>query len=107
MSARPIEQKQRRRVAKSLRRSALPAYIDLVQFLISRGHAATKREARNLILAQHVRSESHILGIKREKVPGPTAVLEQALGREITMIEEDVVAPLVSASLRNTITVTT
>lgn len=106
MSKRPIEQKKRRRVSKALRRSSLPASIDLIDFLVSRGHASSKREARELILAKRVKSESHVLGLQRATVPGPKAQLELALGREITMVEEDVVAPFVSASLRNTITVT-
>jgi hypothetical protein len=105
MSARPIEQKQRRRVAKTLRRRPLPAYIDLVEWLVARGHAPTKRAARDLILAKRVRSESHTLGVQRERVPGPKAMLEYALGREVTMVEEDVVQPLVPANLRDTIIV--
>lgn len=105
MSRRSPEQKKRRRVAKSLRRSPLPASIDLVDYLVTRGHASTKRAARDLILAKKVKSESHVLGIKRASVPGPKAELELALGREVTMVEKDVVAPLVPASLRSTITV--
>ena len=105
MSKRPIEQKKRRRVAKSLRRASLPAYINLIDYLVTRGHAETRREACDLILSKRVKSESHVLGVKRESVPGPRAGLEMALGREITMVEKDVVSPFVSADLRSSITV--
>lgn len=105
MSHRPIEQKQRRRVAKALRRSTRPTSFDLIEYLMSRGYANTKREAREMILAKRVKSESHILGVKQAMVPGPKSELELALGREVTMVQKDVVAPIVPSSLRRSITV--
>lgn len=64
MSARPIERKQRRKAIRSLRRS-LPRYFDLVQWLIDHGHARTRREACEVILAERVKAASHTLGILR------------------------------------------
>lgn len=64
MSHRPIEEKKRRRVAKALRRRPLPARIDLIDWLTDRGHARTRRHAREIILASRVKSESHVLGIE-------------------------------------------
>lgn len=63
MAKRPIEAKKRRRVAKELRRRPLPAYFDLVQWLIDHGHARTRRTARKMILAKRVKSDSHPLGV--------------------------------------------
>ncbi len=63
MSKRPTEHKQRRRVAKALRRQKLPAYFDLVQWLVDRNYANTKRAAKQLILAHRVRANSHVLGV--------------------------------------------
>lgn len=97
MSHRPIEQKKRRRIAKELRREPLPARIDLVQWLMDRGHAKTKRQARELILAKRVRSDSHTLGVTTASVPGPTAVLDAMKGDPPTMVMKEVVAPYVDA----------
>lgn len=105
MSHRPIEQKKRRRVAKALRRKPLPAYFDLVEFLVSRSHAKSKRAARDLILAKKVRADSHTLGVTKAMVPGKTALLDVLSGREPTMVEEEVVAPLIDAKLRTNVTV--
>ncbi len=84
----------------------MPARIDLVQWLIDRGHATTKRAARDLILARKVKSESHVLGIAVEDVPTKTVYMDIALGREPQMERKEVVAPYVDARLRNTIVVT-
>lgn len=65
MSHRPIEQKKRRRVARTLRRRSLPVFFDLIQWLVDHEHAATKRAARAMILAKHVRYDSHPIGFKR------------------------------------------
>lgn len=66
MSKRPIEMKQRRKVMKAFRQQ-LPAYRDLVDWLVSRGHAKTKREARQLIKDGRVRVGSHVL--RQRRVP--------------------------------------
>ena len=105
MSHRPTEQKKRRRVAKALRRKPLPAYFDLVEFLVSRGHAKSKRAAHDLILAKKVKSDSHVLGVTKALVPGKTALLDVLSGREAAMVEQEVVAPLVDAKLRASVTV--
>lgn len=86
MSARPIEQKQRKRVSKALRRQPLPAYFDLVQWLIDHDYASTKRKARALILADRVRAGSHILGME-------------------TLNEQRVVSPYIRVDLRPDIVV--
>lgn len=62
MSARPIEAKQRRKAARALRRDVLPAYFDVVQWLIDNRHAKTKREAREIVLAGRVKADSHAVG---------------------------------------------
>lgn len=105
MSHRPTEQKKRRRVAKALRRTPLPAYFDLVEYLVSRGHAKSKREARDMILAKRIKSDSHVLGVTTQMVPSKTALLDSIAGRQPTMEEQDVVAPLLDTKLRSNITV--
>lgn len=79
MSRRPIEQKKRRRVAKALRRSLLPAYIDVVQWLIEHGHAKNRREAREIILAKRVQANSHTLGVGKVNVQTATGIKEQEI----------------------------
>lgn len=95
MSARPIEAKQRRRAAKALRRRPLPAYINLIDWLKDRRYASTTGEAKAIILAKRVKADSHPLGVKKMPVLQP----------DMTIKEEDVVAPLVPADLRGRITV--
>jgi hypothetical protein len=72
VSARPVEQKKRRRVAKAVRRQKLPAYFDLFQWLIDRGHAKSRREARELVLAKRVKADSHVIGVAEETVMTPS-----------------------------------
>lgn len=105
MSKRPIAQKKRKRVAKVFRRTPLPAYIDLVQWLVDHGHARTKREARDLILAKRVKAESHVLGVQKATVPATTAVMDVLMGREPRMEVREVVAPYVDAQHRRNIVV--
>jgi hypothetical protein len=95
MSSRPIEQKQRRRVAKLLRRTPLPAYIDLIEWLKDRGHAQTTGEAKKIILDGRVKADSHVLGIA--KIP--------MLQPDYSVKEEDVVSRHVDARHRGRITV--
>lgn len=94
MSKRPIETKRRRRVAKALRRRPLPAYFDLVQWLVEHDYAPTKRKARELILAKRVRANSHVLGVKQV----PVAVPVGPLGA-VEIKTQDAVAQYVSADL--------
>lgn len=100
MSARPIEAKRRRRVAKALRRRSLPAYFDLVQWLVDHDHVRTKREAREIILAKRVRANSHILGVK--SMPVATQVMRFG---KVEVKEQDVVVPFVATELRPDIVV--
>jgi hypothetical protein len=95
MSHRPIEEKKRRRVAKAFKRKSLPAYFDLVKWLVDHGHAKSKREARDVILAGRVKSDSHTIGV--EKLPWLDAA-----GNET---EKDFVFEHVPVALRQNITV--
>lgn len=105
MAHRPIEQKKRRKAIRALSRHPLPARINLIEWLMDRSHAGTRKEAQELILAKRVRTGSHVLGVVVDRVPGPTAAMEQALGRPQTLIEKEVVAPLVNAEFRKSIIV--
>lgn len=105
MSHRPIEAKKRRRTAKVFARTPLPAYLDLVQYLTDRGHANTKRQAREIILAKRVRADSHILGVGKSMVPTKSSAVDVLAGRAISFETKEVVEPFVSAKLRGRITV--
>jgi len=61
VSARPVEVKKRRRVAKALRKGRLPAYIDLVEYLLDRKMLPTKRYALLAIDNGYVKADSHPL----------------------------------------------
>ena len=75
MSKRPIRRKQANRLRHALRRTP-DQYRDLVSWLVSRGHAPSRRAARELILAGKVRYESHKLGFETvETLHGPEKVL--------------------------------
>lgn len=95
VSKRSITQKNLHRIAKQVRQP-LPAHIDLVQWLIDRGHAQTRGDARKIILAKRVKTESHVLGVK-------TVPVIQKDGKSVA--NEDVVAPYVPATLRKKIEV--
>jgi hypothetical protein len=69
MSHRPVQAKKIAKLRKLLRRE-LPAFIDPVEFIVSRGHARTKREARLLILGGKLRSESHKVGYGEYTIRG-------------------------------------
>lgn len=69
MSKRPIEQKQRRRIAKQFRRTTPPLWFDLAQWLQDHKHASTRKEAKTIILAEKVKSDSHVVGV--EQISGP------------------------------------
>lgn len=51
---------------RALTRRPLPAYIDLVQWLLDHGHARTKKQAREIILADRVMANSHTLGVGQQ-----------------------------------------
>lgn len=61
MSHRPTRVKAANRLRKSFRQ-VLPSYINLVDWLVDRKHARTKREARQMILDGRVKSDSHAIG---------------------------------------------
>jgi len=65
MAKRPIREKQLRRLRKTLSRTPLPAWIDLVWWLKFQGHADTTGPETRLMLGGKVRSESHIVGRER------------------------------------------
>jgi hypothetical protein len=96
MSHRPTSEKKLRRFRKQLRKNAsnVPALIDLVDYLRTRGHASTTGEARKIILAGRVRADSHTLGVRRV----PTMD-----GDKVAMV--DIVDPLIPADLRGAIQV--
>ena len=102
MAKRDIKRKQVNRLRKTLR-SSLPASIDLIQYLKDRGHAQTTGQAKAIILAGRVRADSHKLGIRKDRVPKPSAVRALMIGRPLTdddYEEQDVVDPFVPAKLR-------
>lgn len=94
MSHRPIEQKKRNRIAKMIRRQPLPAYFDLVQWLIDHGHARSKKEAREIILDKRVKANSHPVGFDTMQV--------FEAGK---LLEKDVVCPHVRVELKPDIVV--
>jgi hypothetical protein len=95
MSHRPIEEKKRRRVAKAFRRTPLPAYFNLIRWMIDHGHARTPREARQIILDRRVKSDSHVIGVEKVPVLGLLGKIE----------EEDMVFEHVPVEARSSITV--
>ena len=62
MAKRSIDDKKRRRVAKALRRTPLPAKFDLVEWLIFKGHAKNKKAAEGLILDRRVLAGDDVVG---------------------------------------------
>lgn len=93
MSHRPILTKKANRIRKALRRTP-PSNFDLVQWLLDHRYASTKREAREMLIAGKVKSESHVLG--REQMP--TLVKGQVK-------LEWAAQPIVSVSVRDKLTV--
>lgn len=93
MSQRPILKKKAARVRKALRRTP-PRNFDLVQYLLDHKHAKSKREAREMLVAGRVRSESHVLG--RAKVP--------TLVKGVVKLEY-IDAPIVPINLKSNLTV--
>jgi ribosome-associated protein YbcJ (S4-like RNA binding protein) len=65
MAKRPIKDKQFKRLRKAINRRPLPAYVDLVWWLRSRGHANTSGQAIRLMLDGKVKLESHVVGRER------------------------------------------
>lgn len=61
---------------RALRKGRLPAFIDLVDWLIERGHAQTVGGAQKLILAGRVRVDSHPIGVHTLELRGPDGKLK-------------------------------
>lgn len=97
MSKRPITEKQVRRIRKMMRQTP-PAQIDLVQWLISHGHADNAGQARAIIAAGRVQSESHPLG--REEIEEHRGMGVPGLGSQRYFGN-----PRIPANLRDTIVV--
>lgn len=98
MSHRPLEQKKLNRLRKALRQTP-PAKINLIHYLKLHRHAQTTGEAKKIILARRVRSESHVLGIEQGLVNEKTEKgdIEVKLG--------DVVQPFVMAAFKENLAV--
>lgn len=76
MAHRPIIDKRVKRMRRTLTKGRLPAFFDLADYLIERGHAKTVGEAYKLILREKVKADSHVLGIHELELPN-------ALGRPV------------------------
>jgi hypothetical protein len=96
MAKRDVKKKQAARLRKALTRTPLPAYIDLIKWLKTHGHAQTTTEARKLILAERVKSNANAIGILRN-VP-----VRQTDG---SIQKQDVVDPAVPVAMAENITV--
>lgn len=64
MSHRPIVRKKANRLRKALRRTP-DRHIDLVEWMVARHLAPTRKAARAMILDGKVKSESHTVGRDR------------------------------------------
>lgn len=64
MAKRPIAAKQAAKLAKTLRRTP-PPRINVVDWLITRKHAKSRKEAHRLIFDHRVRSGDEIVGVKK------------------------------------------
>lgn len=104
MSARPTRVKSANRMRKSFR--ATPkTYIDLIDWLKTRGHAQTTGQAKQILLDGRVKSESHVLGREKTLMPVELTIAQRVAGVTPKMEERFVVAPLVDARLRSTLRV--
>lgn len=97
MSKRTIVSKRMARLRKEFNRTPLPAYLDLINWTKDHSDATTNQQAIKLILAGKVKSESHVIGITEENQWDVT-------GTKVEKVK--VVTPRVSATLRDTLTVT-
>lgn len=82
MARRPIEQKKLRRLRKAINRKPLTAYVDIEDWLVTRGHAKSKREARQLMVDGKVKAESHTVGRERVAVRKPLTAIQTLRGEE-------------------------
>lgn len=106
MAKRPILQKKLARLRKSVNRQPLPVYIDLVDWLQTRGHATSNRKAVELLKDGKVKAGSHTVGRTRLPVQTPLTALEVLKGtkaKEPTL--QWVAQPLVRAAYCERLTV--
>jgi hypothetical protein len=111
MSHRPIARKRGDRMRKALRHTP-DRYFNLIEWLCDHGHAQTAGQARKIILARRVRSDSHVLGIRREPVLVPADGKKVnpfdktgAQQREMKVEVQDVCAPVIPVALRENLQV--
>lgn len=91
-----------RRLRKALNRQTPIAYIDLVDWLKTRGYAQTSGKARELLTDGKVRVGSHAVGRKRALVAPPTSALAELRGAPAPEpIEKWIPAQLVRAEFRS------
>jgi hypothetical protein len=109
MSHRPIAKKQAAKMRKVIERQTPETGINLIHWLKDRRYARTTGEAKRLILAKRVVSESHPLGIGKE----PKVVQEDGspiprfgkIEGQVKVEMVDAVDPIVPASVRGTLRV--
>ena len=80
MSHRSIRKKQAARLRKALNRKPLPAYFDLVQYLIDKRYATTRKQARELITSKQVSVDGTPVGIQEQRVPNKEGRLRLSIG---------------------------
>lgn len=102
MAHRPIQTKKINKLRK-LMRSTPETFIDPVQWLKDRGYAPTSGEARRMVLAGRLMSESHKVGIKQVPQVNERGT-DFVRGSDGKPVMIDVVG-LVPATLRSTLRV--
>lgn len=97
MSHRSITDKKLNRLRKAVNRRPLPAYVDLVAWLKDRRYARSTGEAESLILAGRVKSDSHVIGITKARMPTKASTLNLLLGRheDVEYEEREVVERMI------------
>lgn len=101
MAKRPTHAKKMRRLRKALNRQTPIAFIDLVDWLKTRGHAQTTGEARELLVDGKVRVGSHAVGRQKALVSTPISALAELRGdKPPEPVEKWVPAQLVRAEFR-------
>jgi tyrosyl-tRNA synthetase len=106
VARRPIKTKQVNKLRRQLRKGRLSAHINLLEYLVDRRMAKSRKEARELILAKRVKVDSHPLGVKTHQVLKPATILKIQLGvlpkgSEKDHLEDvEYVDPIVPADVR-------
>jgi hypothetical protein len=94
MSHRPIEDKKRRRVARQFHKTP-PAFFNLIQYLIDRGHAKTRKQATAMLKDDRVLVD---------ETPVGTSV-ENRLQKDMTLKPVRYVEPFLPVELRDRVNV--